>query len=1092
MNLLHTLSAVATYERKLLLRSWFFRIFAILAIFPIGFYSFIISKENPDWTLMAIPSNFPYLNLLLLNVGQAIIAIFLASDFIKRDKKLDTSEVFFVKPMSNAAYVLGKTWGSLQLFLSLNVVVLGMSLIANSLADHTWIDWSSYLVYFGLISIPTLIFIIGLSYFLMTVLKNQALTFVILLGYVATTLFYLNEKWYYLLDYIGYSLPMMKSDMVGFANFERLILLRGIYLLAGLTLIGLTVARLDRLPNSKKGRHYTWALSCLLLGATLGCGYLHLSRFGRTESQRLVYNRLNDQYGGTARIQPLTFELETEHTGSTINASLHFEGIALCDQKELIFTLNPGLQVTSVEADGNPVRFEREEQIIKLLPQQNVAAADTLRFTFHYAGVIDQSFCYLDIPEEDLNATLKSGMMKIEKQYAFITPRYVLLTPETYWYPRPGTSYSAKHPDWQQSFFATHKLRVKTAPDLHPISQGTACKDTLQNNWYFENTPLVQAISLVIGNYEPLSVTADSIQYELWIIKGHNYMASSVDSIQDTIPALLKETMKGFEGQRRLSYPFDRLAAIEVPVQFAHYEHLWSKAQECLQPEMILVGERAYNMRQAALPLRVKQELKWNKYNRRPRTETEIKIDNLRWLFNSFGNPTGNISFQMGAPGKQRLNQSGNPYFLFPQLFNFRLNIYSPEWAFANLLIEQYLAPQNQSDWMREYNGISAEEQANLLFQKQPFRELLADPELQKQRNQLIALKALEFFKPGEEKMENNLFRNELLRMIEAESFKNLEFETLLDSLSTFTDYPFKEHLSFWMDSISVPAFEVAMPTTVLVREKSREIYETSVKIRNISDADGLLQMNFQMQGEQRQELIYVNAKQAVEHIVQTPNPPGEYRFYTFISANIPSNYNFGTGKIETVTNRIARKPGTHPISFIEPETTEIIVDDEDEGFSVTEDKRTGLIPWLLSRPDENTTRFSGNSIWRPSVNWITTTDSRYYGKTIRSARVVAKGDGSKYATWTIPIEKAGQYDLYYYTCGYEELRYSHREGTYQFFIQNGDEAPEEITLKLKQGEKGWEQLGIYYINEGTFTVKLTNNTKMRSIAADAVKLVRR
>lgn len=60
---------------------------------------------------MSIPSNIPYLILLLLNTGQAVIAIFLASDFLKRDKKLDTSEVFYVRPLSNAEYVIGKIWG---------------------------------------------------------------------------------------------------------------------------------------------------------------------------------------------------------------------------------------------------------------------------------------------------------------------------------------------------------------------------------------------------------------------------------------------------------------------------------------------------------------------------------------------------------------------------------------------------------------------------------------------------------------------------------------------------------------------------------------------------------------------------------------------------------------------------------------------------------------------------------------------------------------------------------------------------------------------------------------------------------------------
>ena len=49
---------------------------------------------------------------------------------------------------------------------------------------------------------------------------------------------------------------------------------------------------------------------------------------------------------------------------------------------------------------------------------------------------------------------------------------YLMLTPETYWYPRAGTSYSDKNPDWQQTYFSNYRLKVKPLPGLVPISQG--------------------------------------------------------------------------------------------------------------------------------------------------------------------------------------------------------------------------------------------------------------------------------------------------------------------------------------------------------------------------------------------------------------------------------------------------------------------------------------------------------------------------------------------------------------------------------------------------------------------------------------------
>ena len=123
--------SVAKYESKILVRSWFFRIFTLLAVVFLGFFNFamMLMEDNFGlWFAKSVSSNIPYLNLLLLNTGQAVVAVFLSSEFLKRDKKLDTSEVFYVRPLSNAEYVVGKIWGNLRVFLFLNLLVLAIVL----------------------------------------------------------------------------------------------------------------------------------------------------------------------------------------------------------------------------------------------------------------------------------------------------------------------------------------------------------------------------------------------------------------------------------------------------------------------------------------------------------------------------------------------------------------------------------------------------------------------------------------------------------------------------------------------------------------------------------------------------------------------------------------------------------------------------------------------------------------------------------------------------------------------------------------------------------------------------------------------------
>ncbi|HDY88092.1 MAG TPA: xanthan lyase, partial [bacterium] len=243
---------IALYETKTLLRSWFFRIFSLLAIGIIIFldiFLFIMTR-TASWSLRGIPSSIPYMNLLLLNVVQAVIGIFMASDFLKYDKKLDSTEVIYMRSMTNADYVLGKSIGILLLLLSLNIVIIIVTLVFNVFFTDVSVVPASYLYYPIFISIPTLIFIFGLSFFCMSLLHSQALTFIVLLGYITTTLFFLGHKFHYLFDYMAYNVPMMYSDFVGFGNVETLLIHRGIYLLLGLGFIFATVLLIKRLPQS--------------------------------------------------------------------------------------------------------------------------------------------------------------------------------------------------------------------------------------------------------------------------------------------------------------------------------------------------------------------------------------------------------------------------------------------------------------------------------------------------------------------------------------------------------------------------------------------------------------------------------------------------------------------------------------------------------------------------------------------------------------------------------------------------------------------------------------------------------------------------
>ena len=365
MTFISNIQSVAKYESKLLIRSWFFRVFTVLAVSIVAFLNFglFVSEDmGRVWIATSIPSNIPYLILLLLNTGQAVIAIFLASDFLKRDKKLDTSEVFYVRPLSNAEYVIGKIWGNLRVFLILNLIVIGITAAFNLTSGE--VDWMSYIIYFLLISVPTLIFIIGLSIFLMLVLKNQALTFVILLGYIGLTVFYIEDKFYYLFDYMAYSLPLVKSTIVGFSNLGVILNHRAIYLFAGLAFVFFTICLFRRLPNSSRS-NISWmflAFGVILLSFT--SGYWHIHSILYQSDIRAVYTNINNQYVATPKMAIYQYDLSVEQHPDNFSSEVTMIGTALESSNVFTFCLNPGLNIHSVHSGEHPLKFKRGKQIV--------------------------------------------------------------------------------------------------------------------------------------------------------------------------------------------------------------------------------------------------------------------------------------------------------------------------------------------------------------------------------------------------------------------------------------------------------------------------------------------------------------------------------------------------------------------------------------------------------------------------------------------------------------------------------------------------------------------------------------------------------
>lgn len=97
MSFIMNIRSVAKYESKILVRSWFFRIFTLLAVVFLGFFNFAMMLMEDNFRPVVCKIGFIQYTLsepFVVEYGTGGGRVFLSSEFLKRDKKLDTSEVF--------------------------------------------------------------------------------------------------------------------------------------------------------------------------------------------------------------------------------------------------------------------------------------------------------------------------------------------------------------------------------------------------------------------------------------------------------------------------------------------------------------------------------------------------------------------------------------------------------------------------------------------------------------------------------------------------------------------------------------------------------------------------------------------------------------------------------------------------------------------------------------------------------------------------------------------------------------------------------------------------------------------------------------
>jgi hypothetical protein len=1167
MTFLHNIRTVARYEAKTLRRSWFFKLFSIgaLVIFTfmnIGLYSPI---GDESWNMVSISSSVPLVNLYLLNIGQAIVVIFLAADFLKRDKKVDTNEVLYTRSMSNFEYIIGKTWGILRLFLGLDVMILSIGLLMNIISKSMSVDIMSYLYYLLIICVPTIIFSLGLAFMLMSAIKNQPITFLILLGFAALDMFWLYHRFGSIFDYMAFGFPIFKSAIIGFDNPAQILNQRLLYLFLGLTLVIATILLFKRLPQSKPHTILSWILMVLFLAGAGLCGNNTWSFYKNSLNDKKLAIETSRKFenSNVASITDATIDLI--HKGNSFEATAFLKFVN--DNNEgigrYIFSLNPSLRVSGVTQNGIQLKYNRINHILEIVPGKVLEPDKSDSLTVSYSGSINEAFCYPNYEDNLKESPYRIAMLNVHKRQAFITPDYVLLTPESNWYPVTGLNYYPSNPARIKVDFSNYTLRVKAEKGLTPVSQGRLMKEN--DEYVFRSESPLTGVTLSIGNYSSDTLKVDSIKYITFYFPGHDYYKKDLSELKDTIPLLVSGIMRDLESSFSTKYPFKTLSFLEVPVQFYSYPRMCTQTRAELQPSMVLVPEKLSTMSNAGFHKQFTRQKKRMARNNQVITDRELQVR----IFNSFIRNVfisgENFRFVNGVA----INEPTR-YRLGPSFYFFKNNFYSSEYPVINAVFESHLqkvTSPGQGSFAGMGGDLTDNDKANLVLKDCSFRDLLAKNPRSDTLRQVLTVKGDYLFNLLRSRAGIDEFSDWFKKYIDENKFRHISIEKMNADVKEKFGFEFYPYLNDWYNKTGQPGFKFNNLQVSEIVVDNRTRYQVTFIASNAEAVAGIFNISFRTGGGRGQrgggggtqvaeinitgggpggrgnfliatqgrgmeasdisKIVFLGSNEAKKIGIVLDAQPREMMINTLFARNIPGQLTLPVNEILKAGAQAKQFSGEERLPSIPQydNPSEVIVDNEDKGFSVSQQQTVSPLKKLLGIKNERSGAYQQiNTYWGPEF-WQPVVQSSYYGTYILSSVYTRAGTGDRKVTWKGVIKESGYYDVYCYV-GKSLERMTVRSGGTggpggagvergtQSGVPGGQEGPlggqqekgpfqdmhykiyhsqgvDDISLDYQNAEGGWNNLGRYFLSPDTVKVELTNLSAGKIVIADAVKWVK-
>jgi hypothetical protein len=351
------------------------------------------------------------------------------------------------------------------------------------------------------------------------------------------------------------------------------------------------------------------------------------------------------------------------------------------------------------------------------------------------------------------------------------------------------------------------------------------------------------------------------------------------------------------------------------------------------------------------------------------------------------------------------------------------------------------------------------------------------DPDLYRS---VLDAKGLTMFRMIQAVVGDDQFINTLESFGEASEFEDIslqDFERAVLPAGTDEGEVESENLSRligdWIHGTYVPGYTLTRTEAKKVDDGwGAVVYQVMVRIRNGEPGRGFVQVQLQGRGDEITKNVEIDGGQEVEVSMVIGVRPAFVTVEPFLAKNRRA-----LRSPLRIPEEVEPGPPAEYVRLVTEEEatyTEIIVDNEDEGFSL---------------PVRRVQRYL-----RPGLeggSWRSDDHQFAFGRYETNFRFKRSGDGAQPAVWTATIPHAGQYDVAYYFLP-ERLNgrsvFGGSADTYRFTIIHAGET-EELVVSTSHLQAGWNLLGRFTFEEGErAAVEISDLADGGYVYADAVR----